>query len=294
MTATTAVGVRIGEGDRVQYAGFGYRLAAGLVDLLVFVPVFAAVIWATDAGRGIALAFSLAQEIAYFAYTIIGHARWGQTLGKRVVGIRVLDVSGRPIGWRQAVRRSSVDIALGVISQVSYWVMIWRISSGELQGQPWSEVQDRYYATRLPWVAAVDYIYFAWIASEVVSVLFNKRQRALHDFIAGTVVVVERPRVGPPAPPLPGWRGVLNSADTVLIGLGVALAAVLFLAAIGVSMDPVETPTGWLAASSYGVLLACTCWAARRSLRYGSPAHWAWHVLALLLVLVPVLPFFGR
>jgi len=35
------------------------------------------------------------------------------------------------------------------------------------------------------------------VLHEVVTMLFNKRRRALHDFVAGTVVVSER-RQGPP------------------------------------------------------------------------------------------------
>jgi uncharacterized RDD family membrane protein YckC len=36
------------------------------------------------------------------------------------------------------------------------------------------------------------YFYFAWLASEFIVLLLNRRRRALHDFIAGTVVVVAR------------------------------------------------------------------------------------------------------
>jgi uncharacterized RDD family membrane protein YckC len=58
----------------------------------------------------------------------------------------------------------------------------------------------RYEALRPAWVVAVDYLYNAWLVSQIVSVLFNKRRRALHDFLAGTVVVVERQRRAAGAP----------------------------------------------------------------------------------------------
>jgi hypothetical protein len=39
------------------------------------------------------------------------------------------------------------------------------------------------------WHSVTDGLYWAWIASELVVLLFNEKRRALHDFIAGTVVI---------------------------------------------------------------------------------------------------------
>jgi uncharacterized RDD family membrane protein YckC len=276
----------------VRYAGFGLRLAAGLVDLLVFAPLIALGFWATHVGPATAIAYSIIHEVAYFAYTIVGHARWGQTIGKGVVGIRVLDLSGRRIGWRQAVRRSSVDIVLGILAVVTYWLTIVGIPATELAARPWPEVHDRYVALRPWWAAAVEYVYFAWLGSEVVSVLFNRRRRALHDFIAGTVVVSERPEH---LPPLRGWRRVLGVADVVVMGIALVLAVVT---AIGAStLDAAGDATARRALwgfALYNILVAGACGAAARALRRQGRWHWALHALVMLLVLVaaalPLLP----
>lgn len=110
MTAGVHAAQGAAEEHHAQYAGFSLRFAAGFVDFLVFLPLIGLGAWAMDAGPGEALAYSFLSQIAYFAYTIVGHARWGQTLGKRAVGIRVIDASGRPIGWNKAIRRSTVVI----------------------------------------------------------------------------------------------------------------------------------------------------------------------------------------
>ena len=39
------------------------------------------------------------------------------------------------------------------------------------------------------WYSTVSILMQIWIWSEFVSMLFNKRRRAVHDFIAGTVVL---------------------------------------------------------------------------------------------------------
>jgi hypothetical protein len=43
------------------------------------------------------------------------------------------------------------------------------------------------------WYRIVDEFNTIWVWSEVVVILFNERRRALHDFIAGTIVVQTTP-----------------------------------------------------------------------------------------------------
>ena len=59
-----------------------------------------------------------------WAYTIVQEACWGRTLGKRVLGLRVVAQDGAPIGWMAAITRNllrTVDMlpfayALGLLS----------------------------------------------------------------------------------------------------------------------------------------------------------------------------------
>jgi hypothetical protein len=53
------------------------------------------------------------------AYSVYFHARWGQTVGKMVAGIRVTQLDGTPITTRHAVLRSAVDIVLWILYVIS-------------------------------------------------------------------------------------------------------------------------------------------------------------------------------
>jgi len=61
-----------------------------------------------------------------WAYTIVQEACWGRTLGKRVLGLRVVAQDGAPIGWMAAITRNllrTVDMlpfayALGLLSSL--------------------------------------------------------------------------------------------------------------------------------------------------------------------------------
>jgi uncharacterized RDD family membrane protein YckC len=46
--------------------------------------------------------------------------------------------------------------------------------------------------TAPPWYQAVNILTQIWIWSEFLTMLFNKKRRAIHDFMAGTVVIKGR------------------------------------------------------------------------------------------------------
>jgi uncharacterized RDD family membrane protein YckC len=182
------------QADNVTYAGFRYRLIAGLVDLLVFLPILTLDVWLRSTSRTAALVLIVPMTALYAIYNIYFHARWGQTPGKMVAGIRVVKLSGESIGWREAFLRSSVDVAFALLFVIGSYMSLMSMTDAEYQRLPWLERQA-VLDQRLPvWYAWVGRAETGWIWSEVVVVLFNRRRRALHDFIAGTVVLVNRKR----------------------------------------------------------------------------------------------------
>jgi uncharacterized RDD family membrane protein YckC len=107
-----------GSGPSGPRAGFWRRFAASLVDGIVLAIPY--VILALILDAALAYALSLAVDIAYFGYFEGGAS--GQTLGKRALGIRVIDFrTGGPIGYGRGVIRyigkiiSSIPLLLGFL-----------------------------------------------------------------------------------------------------------------------------------------------------------------------------------
>jgi uncharacterized RDD family membrane protein YckC len=113
----------------LEHAGFWRRLAAFLADMSLFIAmaiplVFVAVMTETDmlpVFVGVPMLILLA--IAIFGFSLIYfpllEARFGRTLGKHVMRIRVVDESGRPIRLGQAIiRRLSYYFDLLVLDAI--------------------------------------------------------------------------------------------------------------------------------------------------------------------------------
>src|SRR5258708_39943435 len=110
------------EGPSGPRAGFGARVGAVLIDgiLLTVVGVVANAVTGRGAGGGVSLAIG----IAYFGY--LEGSTSGQTLGKRVAGIRVIDyATGGSIGYGRAVVRYFARILSALPCLLGYFWMLW-------------------------------------------------------------------------------------------------------------------------------------------------------------------------
>lgn len=163
-----------------------------LVDAFVLLPVVVLHTSLESVSRELAITLVIPMAVAYSAYTICGHGKFGQTVGKYLVGIRVVSKSGDVIDWHSAFVRSSVDIVFAVLGVVASLVALATIPDVEYYGISWMQRVDNLFARRPSWLSWEGTAVQIWIWSEVVVVLFNKDRRALHDFIAGTVVITER------------------------------------------------------------------------------------------------------
>ena len=101
------------------------------------------------------------------AYSILMHARYGQTIGKCVCKIKIIDhLTDTPINLNQAVLRDS-GLLIGLLYAVA-----------ALKGE-----DIRPDELTLTGTAAM--VAGIWFVLEIITMLLNKKRRALHDLIAG-------------------------------------------------------------------------------------------------------------
>lgn len=135
--------------------GFGLRAAAVLVDLALLagveslVAALLAFFWLaalapagagpTDAAQWVDICVGDALDAAFAtlagAYFIGSTARWGQTAGKKLLGLRVVRADGGPVGGGQALFRETLGrLAAGFLLGLGYLWAVW-----DTDGQGWHD-----------------------------------------------------------------------------------------------------------------------------------------------------------
>lgn len=103
-------------------AGFGRRLVAALVDGILYAVVYGILfaLVSESAAYGLSLLFSVVY-LTYFEGTSSG-----QTIGKKLLGIRVIDfATGGPIGYGRAFLRWLGRILSSIPLYLGYLWMLW-------------------------------------------------------------------------------------------------------------------------------------------------------------------------
>ena len=162
-----------------KYQTGGRRFLAGIVDGLLFIPIawVDVLILAPDRPALLMLIWLLISYPAGWLYSVLLHGFYGQTIGKRVCGVKVVDnATEAPISMRQAFMR---DIVIVIINTAFLAISIYLILRGA------SIDSSSFTTTQAVIVIAAS----GWSVAEIITWLTNKKRRALHDFIAGTVVI---------------------------------------------------------------------------------------------------------
>ena len=168
-----------------KYQTIGARFWATIVDFLATLPFMIAFIYFsskndpnTHSVTTISFLGTVLFSILSVLYYVLMHARYGQTLGKMAAKVKVLDISENPINLGQAIIRSLPQL-------VPLFLVIGSQNPQFLEGSA-SEADKLV----MPYVAGITTgLIWIWNIADIIVALSNSKHRALHDYIAGTVVV---------------------------------------------------------------------------------------------------------
>ena len=175
--------------EEMQYAGFWKRFASIMIDGLIFLPFILAYVFFESISKSVGISIHLANTLFSIMYSVYFIAKYGQTPGKMAVAIQVVKVNGEAVSWKEAILRHAVDALFAVISGVAVCIAITKIPSTEYVALTWDARTHKMYELYPVWYSWVTALSNIWIWSELVVLLFNRKRRALHDFMAGTVVI---------------------------------------------------------------------------------------------------------
>lgn len=165
-----------------RYRTFGPRLGAGFLDgvVLSLFIIGASSITYLKIDMSEELINSIMNYIENYLgiiYSILFHSLYGQTVGKMMTGVKVVTFHGEnKIGFKHSILRDIVPLVAVLLFSFIH-MTLFLLGLKEIP----PIVKNIYQAINL--------IYLVWFILEIITMLTNKKRRALHDFIAGTVVV---------------------------------------------------------------------------------------------------------
>jgi uncharacterized RDD family membrane protein YckC len=110
-------------------------------------------------------------------------------------------VNGKAVGYREALFRYSVDFILSVLMFTALVIPTLKMSDSEYLSLSFTARSDQLVALAPAWYSALKWVQNAWVFGELAVLLTNRKRRALHDFIGGTVVVHSSYNSAPEAKP---------------------------------------------------------------------------------------------
>ena len=164
-----------------KYKTFGARFWAGVIDGLVFLPIslFDSYLSSPTRGPVILISWAIVSYSVYWLYSVLLHARYGQTLGKKAMHVKVMDLSEERIpSLGQAFLREIGYIALNSFALVYFIYIV--VAHKYVKG---TEQLDSVAGIVLQSAG------LGWFLLEVITMFTNSKRRAIHDLIAKTVVL---------------------------------------------------------------------------------------------------------
>jgi uncharacterized RDD family membrane protein YckC len=162
-----------------KYNTFGKRFLAGIVDDILFIPFMLLQNYYEDEGNTNGLLFAnILFAVCWMTYVVIGHGKYGQTVGKKLMRLKVFRLNETDvIGYKRAFYREAVWFIGSMI------ILLFVLTSGKDVLRDGGKSDDMIY------LGYLDLFTLVWFILELVTMLFNRKRRALHDFMAGSVVV---------------------------------------------------------------------------------------------------------
>ncbi len=175
--------------ESFRYAGFWPRLGALLLDFVIMLPVVALSFWGDSRYRLFSIYYFLPGTILGLFYSVYLVRRFGGTPGKLVAGIRIRKVDGEPVGYREAFLRYLPEFVFGLLISLALILPRLRMTDIEYRLLSFTQRAKRIVELAPSWYKPLQIAQNVWVWGELIVLLTNRKRRALHDFIAGTVVV---------------------------------------------------------------------------------------------------------
>lgn len=174
--------------SELPYSRFWDRVGAALIDFLIMLPVVGIDYLFGSESRFFQLYMLVPVQVLTVFLQIYMVVKYGGTPGKLLVGLRIAKLDGAPVTVKEAVLRYSVVWVMGLAIVAVTIMAAMGMSDADYSSLSYME-RSVAISQRAPLIGWISGLMQVWIWGNIITVLANTKRRALHDFIAGTVVL---------------------------------------------------------------------------------------------------------
>ena len=171
------------------YAGFWVRLGSLLLDFIIIIPFTGIIVYINNQGLNNYYFTIIPSLIFGLWYNVYLVKKYGGTPGKLITGIKIIRINGEKVRWQEAILRHIVTFGISLLFIVIMIRSIGIADESYYESLTW--VQKSKYLLELSPVLLLTFNWLnnTWIYGEFIVLLTNERKRAVHDFIAATVII---------------------------------------------------------------------------------------------------------
>jgi uncharacterized RDD family membrane protein YckC len=177
------------------YAGFWRRFLAFIIDFILLMPLMYLGIYLSAKTQWYYALWLVPGALIGLWYCVYLVYRYGGTPGKLLAKVRIQLLDGSPITRNAAFARYSVIFVLSIIQSLVFAVAALSVPADLYFTDDFLERSKVIIANTGSVYKWLELALQLWVWGEFVVMLCNKKKRAAHDFMAGTVVVDSRNHV---------------------------------------------------------------------------------------------------
>lgn len=176
----------------LEYAGFWRRVAAHLIDAVVMgLALFAIVLFTSgDNSNSLYLMTLIVPGALSIVYQLYLTSKYGATLGKIAMDVKIVRQDGGPIGFTHANLRYLPYAIFGVIAVLGNIDALNNVPIPSIFFEhTWTERGKILQHYQPAWAALSTVASILFVLVDVVALLVSKQKLSMHDRIGGTMVI---------------------------------------------------------------------------------------------------------
>ncbi|WCL50649.1 RDD family protein [Leptospira sp. GIMC2001] len=177
---------KVTEDDYKIYGSLYRRFSAFLIDCIIYSGLFILIYYFLT--NYYILLIALTMPITPFV-TLFFLIKFEATPGKMLLGLKVLNDNFQKLSLKQAILRTIIDILFGIILTIGYLHAMYELNMNIFDVLNFDNYFDELKRNFSAVYKFFDSLNYFWLLSEFIVMNFNLKKKAIHDYLANSVVV---------------------------------------------------------------------------------------------------------